>query len=46
MKEQKGVNLPVQEELVTTEKFQWSDHGSHSYLCLRNVSSHCSRRSQ
>ena len=25
MKEQKGVNLRVQEELVTTEKFQWSD---------------------
>ena len=25
MKEQKRVNLPVQEELVTTEKFQWSD---------------------
>ena len=25
MKEQKGVNLPVQEELVITEKFQWSD---------------------
>ena len=25
MKEQKGVNLQVQEEQVTTEKFQWSD---------------------